>query len=849
MKYLKYREKFLNKEATIDGTNIYNQMKSSEMISEAFENDITWGGSLLGRLINSVIRKGKIYTKNVQINGIAEKVKQELDQLIADSQPDDIKGEIDKITAKFLIEEIYKIVNSNSEITSKVTSLVGDSNEENPGLIEVTISNINKIEIENKDQLINKLKNFKNSIKDISKGENTTQPEEKAINNDDKIYDGTISLLKSIIGLSDVIKNDKVNIEKSSKEEVKTTQKEEVKKDNKGESDSPSIPTEKERSLELSESLFYENESLPIFESTEVKSNETHARLAWGRVESAYSKSGMSQVISRIQTLVDKSDSDVEKKWVINIGKQIIANEQTIGRSAISFEQLIKESSIPTSYSDIPKSISLFANVILAFRKDIGLSNLLGEASEYIKKFISSYDMIKNLIPTKKSESIIYRYTNFVSLQESDDIKPEENKNPQTENEIKSERDIIQEKWYDQFKEGEEKEWKVDESETKDTQSKIEEMSDKPIYVDADSVKDNIIRIVNLFGKAYDLYATTIIPSGRPNGRISQKTFREYEYVGNGTPNQWSQDGNPGYGPWAVKMIYNKWDASIMKILEDTKYRKIFANVKFKAKGPNQKEGSGLTLFTFISDMIGYGREDRDFRSKRQRLLTKYFNIEEISKKTNYYGYGNSNPLINEDDVEDEIRLVYTQPTYNITKSSYKEKDKGLLRQFIRITYETADKHNQMMTIFLNSYLKKDNMLMFKFHLYGTKQSMFNTYLKDTGFKMPEEVKEDKNVELYIGGIDIDKGIFTNDPMIRNIEFNYVEAQDLKTQEKFDKLKIKVRKIEFLSYSKKEKDKDKYKLMYPKVDKVKSRPAKDISLKDLADEIINKFKIKDDKEV
>ena len=40
MKYLKNRQEFLYKEIQIESINVSEQIKSSEMINEAFENDI-----------------------------------------------------------------------------------------------------------------------------------------------------------------------------------------------------------------------------------------------------------------------------------------------------------------------------------------------------------------------------------------------------------------------------------------------------------------------------------------------------------------------------------------------------------------------------------------------------------------------------------------------------------------------------------------------------------------------------------------------------------------------------------------------------------------------------------------
>jgi len=144
---------------------------------------------------------------------------------------------------------------------------------------------------------------------------------------------------------------------------------------------------------------------------------------------------------------------------------------------------------------------------------------------------------------------------------------------------------------------------------------------------------DHILRIVDIFKQAYRLYAKDVIPSGRPGGRVSQSVFREYEYIGtsnSGVP-EWKEESNPGYGPWADKLVFNKWEDEVMKILQDPKLRKVLANTKFKSvaeKDTNteqkEKPGSGVTLMSFIEELLnGKG----DFKDIRSKLMKKYFNI------------------------------------------------------------------------------------------------------------------------------------------------------------------------------------------------------------------------------
>ena len=85
MRYLKSRNDFLYREVIVDKSNINEQIKSSRMIQESFENDIRWGDSLVGRLINSAIRTVKIGYNETKIPKILEELQGQLDQIVSES--------------------------------------------------------------------------------------------------------------------------------------------------------------------------------------------------------------------------------------------------------------------------------------------------------------------------------------------------------------------------------------------------------------------------------------------------------------------------------------------------------------------------------------------------------------------------------------------------------------------------------------------------------------------------------------------------------------------------------------------------------------------------------------------
>lgn len=885
MKYLKNRQEFLYKEVKIETVNIKEQIKSSEMINEAFENDITWGGSLLGRLINSTIRKGKVYFQTMRIGSVVNQVRNELDNLvgIAATNKDQLK-EVYSLQVKFLLTEIYKVVISKESLESKLTALLGDKSETS-GLIMTTIKEIEKLtdeQLENKNELIEKLKRFREALLSID-FEPVEETEEEDEN--ENFFNQTVSLLKSIVQLNNIIsgkqitstnievnkeytdRNNKVcliislenqfirnpqdytNIQNSPYStdkdklgpKLKTTQALVVYRDEETKkylqksvtkivnrlelkpyttkdtidldkvrivaptSSAPKPDVSSEDDLKASsstnpnkvtvESKFYENESLPIFEATELKENETHAKAAWTKITSYWNKSGIVKMIPRIEELLKKAEggSKVEKKWIMDLGKQVIMNKSTVGANPIKFEDLIKEAeSIPTSYNDIPKAISLVSRYLLAFNEDLGLLGSLTDAKKPIETFLNAFKQMSTIYPNLKKEKPVgkttensyklYDYSKFRLFEADDEIEMEE--------ETEEVSDKVKTEWSKEFKEGEEKEWKVNEVEAKKLQNDLDEKAEKGLEVDAESYKDNIIRIVNLFGKAYKMYAVPIIPSGRPGGRVSQKTFREYTYIGGDETPGYSPEKGSEKGPWAANLPFEKWQNGIMKILEDTKYRKVLANTKFKNRGPNQKKGSGLTLFNFINDMLGESGKGSNFRSRRHEILKKYFEGSDIEKnveftsegtgKINKEDYGKSGEL----DFRDFASIGRNLPLN--FKKNYGT-DGEYSREFFKMEYFDGE-NIVYLTGFVMGILKgnKSSGLVLKFHKSNKRESIITTYLKDKQYKLPPGYTYEKNQPLFVGVINItetERLKYKSDMIIKTAEITgmntFGEVEDL----------------------------------------------------------------------
>jgi len=523
MKYLSNRDEFLKRSIIkIDEhISIKDDSINEEIESGPFANDIPWNDSLLGRLINSAIRKAKIGANLVRIKQVGKRLQEAFDDLLSRSYASGLSKE-DK--ARYNKVSLYAFL---EELKNSVEELEGKSDDETlkeiEGLKNLTDTAIKEItDFENKtpadeltidksdlDKLIKELKKFREFLNEFKKGEEEkpveTEGEEKSeekpevsSETSELFYKTSVTLLKSVISLCDVVKDGKITYPKSTTQ-AKPNEKETTKVDTK----------EPVKAEVTTERFFYENESLPIFES-ELASNETKAINAWKKVESAYTKSGISNMVTRIQDLIKNSESgenaELYKKTISKIGYQVVMNEQTIGKNLLSHDDLVKEELNPDSDNDIPKAISLFGNVILAFKGDMGLSAQLTEANQPIKDFISSYDKLKELLPKLKSS--------------------QETKDSNTESEVKTEDDIELGKHY---------KYTNKKGETKDViavdKDKVVYPGDDKKYLTSDDKKGKELANKDVLSVATDKSIGTF--AVRPNQlkKESKSIFRYFDFI------------------------------------------------------------------------------------------------------------------------------------------------------------------------------------------------------------------------------------------------------------------------------------------------------------------------------
>jgi len=194
--------------------------------------------------------------------------------------------------------------------------------------------------------------------------------------------------------------------------------------------------------------------------------------------------------------------------------------------------------------------------------------------------------------------------------------------------------------WDQVFEENEENEWKLSQEEAEDAKKQLETAKFQINLVDENN-KDRLIKIANLFGKAYRLYTHSRIPSNRPGGRVSNITFREYIHLGNGTP---GSPDDPGAGPWASKRVFHKFTDYISSYIENHDYKKIF-NYGTIRRTDGKKILKGNVLLEFIRDMIDETAL-KSYDKRRSEFLNKYFGLEGYVDKDNNKDYSNDNNTV-----------------------------------------------------------------------------------------------------------------------------------------------------------------------------------------------------------
>lgn len=618
--------------------------------NEVLTNEVNWGDSLLGRLINSTIRRTRIGFNITKIPNLLEALRGELDRLIASSLQEDSKKIYQILLLKKYFAEIQEICRSSKSEDEKMIELLGkkdnlwDPNKPDRGYWKKTVKkgklkrcydeidknqnedSIKKLNLGvDKKDILDALSNFIDDLRENSVISGTSSPPTP-----------TPPAGSTQSGFPQNFNNLIVGINNTPQLVV------------------TSLTTDFDRQYLLSDSVYSFNHFL----------NEAKGTASSVNIEVKYTLKEKFEQIKSLCNKIGKPDfkqtSEITQN---NIAQKLL--RLLISLSVVDLEQIAKKNpKFEIKLNGVDKNFKEFVEELLRDSEISGyLNNFQKDSSgRYtpIRKKATDEEIasdrklpkdvrINELEKRKKSRknpNDINKLDDYINRLKKLNEKVFVFKDFKILEEYQNKKEVID--LFNEFKSN------LGVNELFDiTQAEVNKMNSLgtseagALVLNLKENPDPIIRIVRIFKRAHDLYFTPLIPSGRSGGKVSNSVFREYILLGKGEGSKGSD--TPGYGPWANKKIFDAWRDGVLEILEDQKYRKILANIKFvvpgsedtfnkesrllsfdkfekifEAESEDKKLSHGQILFNFLNDMLDKETAE-DFDKARKNLMAKYF--------------------------------------------------------------------------------------------------------------------------------------------------------------------------------------------------------------------------------
>ena len=707
--------------------NKYSE-KKLKIMNEALANEINWGDSLLGRLINSAIRSAKVGYKSTKVKGLLESFKAELDGLIAAGLQSEEKNKFSLLLVKDYLSTLESICISDKSDEDKLDELLGahsnlwDVNKPNGGMWRHNVTSgymleifddiknnredveLKKIGID-KDAFMDDLSNLIDEFRKLTVSAsssnagvgrtypsfarnfgNVTNTLSNLITTGYQYHSSDyINVNESVVRFSDFIFE--AGVITQNPNQTKPVEKTEVKgKDVKGKEVKASGATNSgstQSGSTQSVSSSAVPTKLPKDKWTEIKKLASSCKkIQLDSDDKALTNPPVQKLLKAlaeittddITYLVDKNKNlsikidDVDYNLANGLDFllsnpifQKIKTDLRVIRSKDSNLQVFKNNKIKPEdkIKEFQKRLALKDKILKKNPNNKKAKKAQIELNKYLKQLQSSSTPKKEVA---KNENYVYTFSDkfLFELMGTQSGTSSGTQSGGGNDENRSVRYV-----FDNFKEniGVDVLFEITQREVDELDEKLSGKATQNLLIDLSKNPDPIIKICRIFQRAQDLYFSYFIPSGRRSGQVSQSTFRNYILLGpksSGEPKANEQGAiEPGYGPWANKMIFDKWRDGILEIIEDKKYRNILSNVKFVVPGSEDvfnpkstndsfvfkveefikileaergetdetgknKKSHGQLLFDFINDMLDKDTA-ADFDSRRKELLKKYF--------------------------------------------------------------------------------------------------------------------------------------------------------------------------------------------------------------------------------
>ena len=658
MRYLNKREDFLKKKQHIQGVPYETLL---EMTSSAgpFANDVGWNDSLLGRLINHVIRKARISAKVPRIKSLISQLKDEFEQIVGQAKVYSLSAEDQQLVIQIELDVFFKELIYAVENNFKVGIL--------KGLTDGCIKRVTDMtEFDKKSVLLEELKKFREFLDQFKDDQGSNDDEEDTSDEKDSIDTGSttgyVTMVKNLKALALILANyTKVNTKVSTSAKtgkpistyITVAGDTLVKIQNSPTINPNKLDTVTIRSKNPGKLDKYKQDNITmaagitlVMEATvdtigtggsanrgTVVAGEDHLTQAFNKLKKdievliSIKEKGISVDYKFINDIATNSNNTTNKELIKNLYNEI--NRYLVGDKKATIQEKdklytegIEVLTDKNKTVIIAEKIARFAKRAFQFEKE-NLYGGLGDLKVPLQTFVTTLREINKLpIVSAKKESLL-NYHLFLEAKNildnqggtgqpettGDDTTKSTTPTTGTTSQVNDDsKGDISAKILEFFNKTciEVRAYTVSEEERKSIQTKIEQVKTE----DGKKIEmtiDPIIAIMNLFIKAYKIYTVKTITKRTEN--VDTNTLSEYTSFG-------GNEETGRSGPYRNNKLFDMWEEAVNNIRKDRKYQAIFtdnANLRLpKVTDPNPadpedwtiKPKAGASFRKFINDVL-----------------------------------------------------------------------------------------------------------------------------------------------------------------------------------------------------------------------------------------------------
>lgn len=736
MKYLKGRERFLSDIKQLNQQQI-NEAFDMGGSQGPFGNDIAWGDSLVGRLINWAIRKIGVAVNMVRIQPVINRLKMEFRYLLESSKAAGLDEETRKKISMFIIVQQIRIIKfaivdmkspgtdedvEGGEIQDITEMGFSDIKTENylkecesiiDGCVEQMSGAVDEYgEIDNFDELMKIMKELQGMIKIMKqeiKEEEGGGSEEEDSKKDETItsMDDYIANFSSVANI--VLEYDAIRKAKAEQFKGKTP----TSGESKGLTQSAPVEAEKQvmgsKTMDSYSFISEATTGSPIMKplkslydtmkqispedlttdlqsflkmSDETKKSEKFARPIGNIYKYIRLKSGIKESV--------RINEDIN---------MILSKDKVIGDALVALYTVSKtkpDGGFPEVTPKLKQALATFnltmANCLKPKEKEEVPSESKESQAKNEKLVLNYQDFKEEFIvnESKIGEFLGWGAAKIAQLfgygeEEAKQVKDEDVKKMKVSKD-KAQK-ILSLYWNDLYTNRITKVL-ITEDEFRKLTEELSKLDEEPGTGEGIIINgiDPIIAILRCFNRAYKLYTVPVIPGGRSKGAVDRATFAEYTSFGS---RSYGESLSAYAGPFRHNKTYNMWENAVMDIMQDSEFQSIFDKDTVLQVGDKRKTGAGPILRQFMTDIMdgetlyksGEDRTTTGGGGAQKQLLDKYFGevvkVEEVDPKK--FAFGSQTELTENEELQGKIKSTTVKFEPGNTRDIKEDDFKGMM--------------------------------------------------------------------------------------------------------------------------------------------------------------------------